>query len=260
MWGELATFVSASCEVLFPRECLVCTRPLRGYSLCHKCHPPRCAPTTSRCSRCFGPLALSTDSDRCPTCVLFPPPADRVRYLWEYGGLARDFIRAMKYQPSVYLTRYGAKLIADGIEHLFQRREWDVIVPIPSSPEMLKKRAFHPCDEMARVIRRALPRCAIAHALNHTKKRSPQARRTHTERLEGLRGLFTVRAPSKIEGRRVLIIEDVITTGATMAAAAYALRRAGAKEVDVVALAQARVWSRFRKRLFEIFEVGVRRT
>lgn len=166
----------------------------------------------------------------------------------------------MKYQPSVYLTRYGAKLIADQMGQLFQHRDWDVIVPIPSSSAMLKRRAFHPCDEMSRVIRQTLPQCMIAHALHHAKQRTPQARRTHSERLEGLRGLFTVRAPSKIAGKRVLLVEDVITTGATIAAAAYALRRAGAKEVDVVALAQARVWSRFRKRLFEIFEVGVQRT
>lgn len=258
MWRGLATWFSGSCEVLFPRECIVCTRPLRGYSLCHKCHPARFTLSTSRCCRCFAPDPYPSETEPCQTCVTFPPPTDHARYLWDYGGLARDFIRAMKYQPSVYLTRYGAKLIADEMERLFQRRDWDVIVPIPSSPETLKRRAFHPCYEMARVIGRTLPHCTTTHALHHAKRRTPQARRSHTERLEGLRGLFTVRAPLKIEGKRVLIVEDVITTGATIAAATYALRRAGAKKVDVVALAQARVWSRFRKRLFEIFEVGTK--
>lgn len=253
MWRGLSTWFSGSCEVLFPRECLVCTRPLRGYSLCRRCHPPRFVTTTHRCPRCFASVGYSSDSDPCPTCVTFPPITDRMRYLWEYGDLARDFIRAMKYRPSVYLTRYGARLITDTMEQLFRDRDWDVIVPIPSSPDMLKKRAFHPCHEMARVIRRTLPHCKIVHALHHAKNRTPQAQRTHSERLEGLRGIFAVSDPSKVAGSRVLIVEDVITTGATIAAAAYALRRAGAKEVDVVALAQARVWSRFRRRLFEIF-------
>jgi predicted amidophosphoribosyltransferase len=109
---------------------------------------------------------------------------------------------------------------------------------------------------MARVLQRTMPHCAISHALRHTRRRTPQAQRTHAERLEGLRGLFTVTAPQKIRGKRILLLEDVITTGATIAAASSALRRAGADGVDVLALAQARVWTRFRARVHEIFEDG----
>jgi len=256
MWRGVATWFSGSCEVLFPRECLVCTRPLRGYSLCHKCHPPRFTPTSHRCLRCFGPIAYSSDLEPCATCATFPPPTERMRYLWEYGDLARDFIRVMKYHPSVYLTRYAATLLAEAMPLLFEKSDWDLMLPIPSSPEMLAKRAFHPCHEMARALRRSLPHCEVSHALRHTRKRTPQARRTHTERLEGLRGLFTVKNPTQILGKRVLILEDVITTGATIAAASHALRGAGAGSVDVLALAQARVWSRFRGRLHKLFEVS----
>ena len=254
MWQELSTLLSGSCEVLFPRECLVCTRPLKGSSLCWRCHPPPGAVSSDRCHRCFTPIPSPVSTEECPTCTLFPPPTDHLRFLWEYGEVSRDFIRTMKYKPSVYLTRYGAQLLRASIPHLFPEMSWDLIMPIPSSPHMIKKRAFHPCYEMARVVQRTLPLCHISHALQHTRARTPQARRTHSERLEGVRKLFSLRNPSIISNKRILLVEDVITTGATIAAAAHTLRAAGASQVDVIALAQARVWSRFRRRVHDIFD------
>lgn len=254
MWQELSTLLSGSCEVLFPRECLVCTRPLKASSLCWRCHPPPGAVSSNRCHRCFTPTPSLVSTEECPTCTLFPPPTDHLRFLWEYGEVSRDFIRAMKYKPSVYLTRYGAQLLSESIPRLFPETSWDLIVPIPSSPQMAKVRTFHPCYEMARTMQRALPCGAISHALRHTRSRTPQARRTHAERLEGVRKLFSVTSPSVIFNKRILLLEDVITTGATIAAASYALRVAGASRVDVLALAQARVWSRFRRRVYEVFE------
>jgi predicted amidophosphoribosyltransferase len=253
MWRTCATWLSGSAEVLFPRECLICTRPLKGRSLCWRCHPPEAISTASRCVRCFSPQPALTSGEGCSTCKLFPPPTDHLRYLWEYGDLSRDFIRVMKYKPSVYLTRYGAQVLAQAIPTLFPGISWDLIVPIPSSPLTVKRRGFHPCYEMARVVRNSLPSCAISHALHHTRSRTPQARRTHNERLEGVRTLFAVRSPSTISGKRVLLLEDVITTGATIAAASHALRAAKASRVDVVALAQARIWSRFRRSVHDVF-------
>ena len=133
---------------------------------------------------------------------------------------------------------------------MFGERTWDLIVPIPSSPKMLKKRLFHPCYEIAKIVAQGCPQAKVHYALRHARSRTPQARLSHEERLRGLRHFFKVRAPHTILGKRVLLVEDVMTTGATITAAAYALSVAGAAEIDVVSLAQARVWSRFRGLLF----------
>lgn len=188
----------------------------------------------------------------CAACETFPLTANRVRYLWEYEGEARDFIRAMKYQPSPLLARLAGECMAHHLSSLFENHAWDLIVPVPSSPAMLKKRLFHPCAEMSKALQRHLPELRIRHALKHRGKRTPQARRSHEERLQGLRKLFHVEDCRAVEGKRILLVEDVITTGATIAAACESLRIAGAASLDVIALAEARVWRRFRSRVFAL--------
>ena len=247
------TWLSGPFEILFPRECLVCTRPLRGTSLCFRCTPATLSLSARRCARCFGVLPTSTD-DTCAACHLFPLAADRVRHLWEYEGVARDYIRAMKYHPSPYLAGIAGTFLTRHMAHLFGEDSWDLIVPVPSSPAMLKKRLFHPCLEMSKPIREGRRGTRIVHGLQHRGNRTPQARRSHQDRLKGLRGIFTVRNPALMRGKRVLLVEDVITTGATLEAASYALRAVGVRSLDVIALAEARVWRRFRSQVFGIFE------
>jgi predicted amidophosphoribosyltransferase len=249
----LHTFLSGPFEILFPRECLVCTRPLRGRSLCFRCNPSPLSLTQPRCVRCFGELTGPTTTT-CMACEAFPLTADRLRYIWEYEGIARDFIRAMKYHHNPYLARLAGGFLARDLPLLFGGGSWDVIVPVPSSPLMLKKRLFQPGLEMSQVIRKSLPGATIRHALKHRRIRTPQARRTHRERLQGVRSLFSVRSAHHLRAKRVLLVEDVITTGATIAAACDALLQASVSSVDVVALAQARVWRRFRGRIFSLFE------
>lgn len=247
-------WLSGALEVLLPRECLVCTRPVRGASLCFRCTPlvPKGAGAgDGRCPRCFGPMIGS--GSECGTCLLFPPAFDRSRHVWEYGGLARDLIRAMKFRPSVILARMGGDILADSLSLLFGNisTSWDVVVPVPASRANFRRRLFHPCVEIAQriVIQGHAPR--VLNALRHSKHRAPQASLSHDERLRGIRRMFEARNESLLQGRRILLVEDVITTGATTAAAVLALRRAGAASVDIAALAQTSVWQRFRRRIWE---------
>lgn len=180
---------------------------------------------------------------------------DRIRYLWEYEGLARDYIRAMKYRPSPYLAHRAGEILAQSLPSLFGDASWDHVIPVPSSPVMLKRRLFHPCSEMSGEIRRFTPGLTIRQALRHQGMRGPQARRSHSERLRGLKGVFRVTNDREVAGKRILLVEDVITTGATVAAAAHALYHAGAHSVDVVALAEARIWRRFRSRIFSLCDL-----
>jgi len=247
----VSTWLSGPLEVLFPRECLVCTRPIKGASLCFRCVPSKVSLAPSRCPRCFCEV-LGPSARTCPACETFPLPVDRIRYLWEYEGLARDYIRAMKYQPSPYLAHRAGELLAQSLPSLFGDESWDHVIPVPSSPVMLKKRLFHPCSEMSRAIRTYTRGLTIRHALRHQGMRGPQARRSHSERLRGLKRVFRVTNVREVAGKRILLVEDVITTGATVAAAAHALYQAGAHSVDVVALAEARVWRRFRSRIYSL--------
>jgi predicted amidophosphoribosyltransferase len=245
-------WLDGALEILFPRECLVCTRPLRGHSLCFRCYPSCGIGTDNRCQRCFNDLSEPA-TGICTTCLSFPLETNKLRFLWDYSDVPRDFIRTMKYRPSNTLARLGGNLIGKALPSLFDDPSWDLIVTIPSSPSTLRKRLFHPCHEIARGLVESSTRFKIAPALVHASRRNPQASLSHQDRLKGLQKMFRVCRPGSIQGRRILLVEDVITTGATIAAASHVLLSCGALSVDAVALAQARVWSRFRARLHQAF-------
>lgn len=251
------SWLSSCLEVLLPRECLICQRPLRRETICFRCKPklPELRDILeTRCECCFEPLSTVQRDQAvwCETCHLFHPNSDSIRFLWDYSGLPRDFIRAMKYRPSITLARVGGHLLRQSLPLLFQEPSWDCIVPIPSSASTYRKRLFHPCAEMASIV--ALTTSITARALLiHDRRRKPQALLDHATRLRRLHSVFTLKKGFSLEGKRVLLVEDVITTGATISAATYTLKAAGARRVDVIALARTRVWSRFRRKLSDIF-------
>jgi ComF family protein len=239
-------------ELILPRYCAVCQRDIRSATnLCYRCKPhlPDLASLMqSRCVRCFGVLSTAGCDRVCQVCQHEPLALDSIRYLWEYEGLARDLIRAMKYRPSAKLTRQAATTLYNSLSSLYPTAEWDLIVPIPSSRSTFFFRLFHPCNELARAISEATS-IPVGHPLIRNSSRAPQASLDHTRRLARLSTLFELSLPEIINQKRVLLIEDVITTGATISAAAYQLRKGGAKRVDCLALARTRVWGRFRSKL-----------
>jgi predicted amidophosphoribosyltransferase len=248
-----ASWLYSCLEILLPSSCLVCSRPLRGTKVCYRCRPS--LPDLRdillhRCHRCFSPRATSDAT--CEPCKLSPCLPNTIRFLWEYDGLPRDFIRTMKYRPSLQLLSIASSLLSQSMPHLFPGSVWDIMIPIPSSSSTLRRRMLHPCTELARQIRRE-HHIPLTNALIHDSNRPPQALRSHEERLRRLFTLFDVNCRVDLRGKRVLLIEDVITTGATVAAATHRLRRAGVSRVDVLALARTRVWSRFRQRLHSLF-------
>jgi predicted amidophosphoribosyltransferase len=154
----------------------------------------------------------------------------------------------MKYRPSKKLARLAGDLLTHAIPFVFEKHEWDLVIPIPSSAKMFRKRCFHPCVEMGHQIACAL-NIPLRQLLVTNSKRSPQASLRHDARLRGIKNLFTVRSSKDALRKRVLLIEDVITTGATITAATQCLRGAGAERVDVLALGRTQVWQRFRHRV-----------
>jgi predicted amidophosphoribosyltransferase len=155
----------------------------------------------------------------------------------------------MKYRPSKKLARLAGIILADSLPHVFLESNWDLVVPIPSSAKTFRKRSFHPCVELGYHVAQTL-HIPLRLALVSNPKRQAQAKLHHDARLRGIKKIFTLRDPKQIRGKGILLIEDVITTGATVSAAAHCLKAAGATSVDVLALARTQVWSRFRHRVW----------
>ena len=129
-------------------------------------------------------------------------------------------------------------------------QHWDLIIPVPSSAASFYKRTFNQCAlialEILREHEKAKPDSRLdLISLRHTGKNPPQASLPHSRRLRNVRGAFQAVSES-LRGASILLVDDVVTTGATSAAATAALLNAGCLRVDLVALARSTAWGEYR--------------
>jgi len=151
-----------------------------------------------------------------------------------YEGVLRELIHLFKYGRMQPLSK---TLSAHLLSALPLDQGFDVVVPMPLHWRRQWQRGFNQSGLLARAVamRRGLE---VAHAVRRTRATATQAGLSHAGRRANVARAFRVRKPRAIEGRRVLLVDDVITTGATASACAAALKRAGAKSVTVLALAR----------------------
>ena len=168
-----------------------------------------------------------------------------LRYLWEYSGLYREVIHTIKYKPSKRLCTAISKSIAESIEPLFPSADWDLIVPIPSSKQALLRRGFNQCAILAAAISVRVGVPWSIFALTHHGYRARQAEVSREKRYSNVRRALRA-GTSAAAGKRILLVDDVLTTGATAGVAATALLGAGADAVDLFTIARAGSWSSTR--------------
>lgn len=224
-------------------RCLVCARAATGSpALCERCAPrlqPRLGGFCPRCGLLF-PLA-GAPVHPCPACLRQPPPHDAVVFHGEHAGLLREAIMAFKYDGELQQARLLRLLLRDAwrraMANQTPRREIDVVLPIPLSRRRLRERGFNQSLEIARLLAREVQAPLRPAWLRKVRETRQQAQLTRRERRENVRQAFA--AAKELRGKRVLLVDDVVTTGATIAEAARACRQVGAVRVDVCALAKA---------------------
>ncbi len=246
LWGRLQVFA-------FPAPCLACGRPLGPgpvhLGLCRPCRGALVRPAPG-CAVCGEPIpgarfAPLPSGYRCGECRHRPPAFDALRAAWEYRGPLIPVIRALKFRGLDYLgTHLGAELLAVVRE---LGGEWDLVVPVPLHWRRRWSRGFNQAERMARPLADALGVPCLP-ALRRRRATRAQVGLPRRERLANPRGAFAPRyraslgasptAARRIAGRRILLIDDVVTSGATLRAAAEALVAAGARRVAAIAAAR----------------------
>jgi ComF family protein len=213
-------------DLLLPRRCVVCALP--GATLCAWCTTSLPRLSEPLCARCGAPVAWSVQ--RCRECSGRRLAFASARAGVEYDAAVRALVSAWKERG----LRGLATLAASVVEEVVPRPSAHQITFVPPDGDRSLKRGHHPPEWLARELGRRweLP---VAPLLGRTRPLPPQRGLPRAERRRNVRGAFRARAARS----RILLVDDVYTTGSTVAAAASALRAAGAARVDVVTFARA---------------------
>lgn len=226
---------TAALRPAWPRatQCEVCRRWAQR-ALCDDCRARHAAPLP-RCSGCG--LRLAPGVARCAACLREPPPFERCRCAVDYAFPWDGLVAAFKYHGRVELAGALADPLCAALDA--DDAAWpELVVPVPLAPSRLAERGYNQAWELARRVAARIGRPARPQALARRVDRAHQAALSRRERQRNLQGAFTVAQPERVAGRRIALVDDVLTTGATAAEASRALLGAGAAAVRVWALAR----------------------
>ena len=233
-------FAGSLGKLLFPPVCAGCQTAITGSgTVCPSCwsqlrfiERPYCEVLGLPFAYDLGKGFLSAEA------IADPPPFGRLRAAVLYQDLAARLVSALKYSDRTdlvplmagWMGRAGRELLSDA----------EVIVPVPLHSGRLWRRRFNQSAEIGRHVARTARIEFAPLALKRIKPTKSQVGLGPRQRMENVRGAFKVLETRRreIEGRRVLLVDDVFTTGATAASATRALKRAGARSVDVLAFAR----------------------
>jgi ComF family protein len=221
-------------DILVPSLCLVCEAPRRttgGGGVCERCWEslPRLSPETC-CPRC----ALPNRGGLCPACRVERPPISSAAAYASYEGITAALVGAYKFRGFDILAEPAGRRLAA----LVKERgldDADALVPIPSTRRRNRERGYDPSVLLGRAAACALS-LPFRRLLRRTRQTLPQSSLPAARRAANVRGAFA--ASAQAAGRALLLVDDVVTTGATARAAAEALRSAGARRVDLLAFAR----------------------
>lgn len=204
-----------------PQWCLLCGAPSAPAQICEECQADLPWLPRARCAACALPLATGTV---CGACLTRPPRFDRVAAVLAYRFPADALIHAFKYGRRLALAQPLGEMLARAVEH-----DVDAVIPMPLARGRLAERGFNQALEVARVVARRTGIPLLPSACRKVLETPPQAALPWDERAKNVRRAFV--CDVDFDGRRVAVVDDVLTTGATLNELARVLRKAGATEV-----------------------------
>lgn len=225
-------------DCFFPRRCFAC-RKLHGDSdLCKSCEEEWPVLTRSRCTLCASPFEnQEAPSHLCGECLSQRRYCQKVHAAGVYRGLLLEVIARLKYRGEESMAGYLGQRMAGLL--LQEGCLFDCILPIPLHVNRLRERGYNQALLLAREIGFHLKIKTDPFVMVKKKSTVSQALLKGEERRKNLRETFFIKNPEKIRNSRVLLVDDVYTTGATIEAASQVLRDAGAAKVEALVVARA---------------------
>jgi ComF family protein len=244
MMSRTNRWLEALLALLYPSVCQICGSGRAVAQAGYVCDACQCRPDGVRfirppyCERCGLPVeGVVTTAYECGNCRDMQLEFRQARAVVVATGLVMEVIHRYKYKRALWfepflsglLCRHAAPEIAGS---------FDAIVPVPLHPLKAREREFNQAGRLAARLGRATGLPVLRRALRRVRFTATQTAFSRDQRQRNMRGVFQASAGGSIEGRRLVVIDDVLTTGATTSACARALRKAGAADVSVWTVAR----------------------
>jgi ComF family protein len=231
-----------SIDLIYPPQCVFCSCPLErpaAIALCEQCTSELAPVGPVQCRRCAATINPLEFGDDCVRCRGERFRFERVLALARYSGSLRDAVLRMKLSHAEPLMMAMGRLLVERFGDELKLQKIDVVVPIPMHWTRRLVRGTNSPELIGQVVASELGMEFAARALRRKRRTQKLAELTRQQRKRTLRDAFAVGRGCDFSGARVLLIDDVLTTGTTCDTAARALEKAGAAEINVLVAARA---------------------
>jgi competence protein ComFC len=228
-------------SLFYPPVCTICSASISaGEYLCDDCHGRTPRISAPFCATCSEPFSGSIDGAfTCANCSHRRLYFQAAVAVYRSRGIVRRVVHEFKYRNQVHLRHLVARWLCAALEdERLRGRQFDVVVPVPLHPARQRERGFNQAALLAALLTRQVP-VPVKLMLKRVRYTRTQTAFDRSERMENLRGAFRLRRKMDVRGLRVLLVDDVLTTGATLSECARVLRKAGAASIHAATAARA---------------------
>ncbi|MEP6757114.1 MAG: ComF family protein [Chthonomonadales bacterium] len=236
--SNIRSLQSGLLDLLYPPRCMVCGRE-GGHPLCSKCLDAARPVPTPFCNRCMYSSLVEDVTAGCTQCGELKPVFDKVRAPATFESPIRDAVLALKYGFRESMAQPLGQMMSEYLKsEPFGPETADLIIPVPLHSSRFRERGFNQSEALAREVSRGNSIPMSAHALIRTRRTRPQASLKLADRRANVAGAFAVRDVVEVQGKRVILIDDVLTTLFTANECSRVLRESGAKSIWVLGAAK----------------------
>lgn len=231
----------AAVSLLYPPFCTICGESVRGGDhVCTQCEAKAIRITAPFCEKCSEPFEGSiTSTFTCANCAHRTIHFEAAVAAYRGRGIVRHVVHEFKYGRQIHLRYLVARWLHDALQDERVRdRSFDVIVPVPLHAARQRERGFNQAQLLAEILS-AKTSIPAKSALERIRYTTTQTALDRAERIENLHNAFRLRKKADVRALRVLLVDDVLTTGATLSECARVLKRAGAVSVYAATVARA---------------------
>lgn len=227
--------------MVYPRNCIGCgvSSPEPFRYICWECWADSARVEAPFCSVCGDPVAGAVDHEyTCYTCSNDIPVYEKARSVVRYSGAVSEALRQLKYHAGLWAAPDLAAMMKTCFDAEFSGIAFDFVVPVPLFRLRRRERGFNQSEILARELAKQIGCKTEPGVLRRIKPTATQTNLTAPQRLSNVKNAFKFRREEKLAGKNILLVDDVMTTGATVNACAKALKKGGAASVYVLTAAR----------------------